>query len=60
MAAGVDYEGLSRKALKECFGVTSRRWPSGMLFTEGSTKVEVGYRDMRSSNSIGKHRKLKQ
>lgn len=56
----MDYEGLSRKALKECFGVTSRRWPSGMLFTEGSTKVEVGYRDMRSSNSIGKHRKLKQ
>ena len=39
MTAGVDYEGLSRKALKECVGATGMRRPSGVLFTEGGTKV---------------------
>lgn len=60
MAAGVDYEGLSRKALKECVGATGMRWPSGVLFTEGGTKVGVGCRGMRSNDSIGKRRKLNQ
>lgn len=49
VAACVAYERLSRKALDECVGATGMRWPLGVLFTEGGTKVGMGCRGMRSS-----------
>lgn len=42
VAARVDYERLSRKALNECVGATGMRWPLGVLFTGGGTEVGMG------------------